>query len=37
MEGIAIQIAGDVRDDAVIAERAMLGILGVDPQSRPGH
>lgn len=31
MEGIAIQIAGDTPDDELIAERAMLGILGVDP------
>ena len=29
MEGIAIQIAGDLPHDEVIAERAMLGILGV--------
>ena len=34
MEGIAIQIAGAAPDDEVIAERAMLGILGVVDASR---
>ena len=31
MEGIAIQIAGDAPNDEVIAERAILGILGMSP------
>lgn len=31
MEGIAIKVAGDVPNDEVIAERAMLGIIGVAP------
>ena len=34
LEGIAIQIAGIVPHDEVVAERAMLGMLGVDPLSR---
>jgi len=34
LEGIAIQIAGVVPHDEVVAERAMLGMLGVDPLSR---
>jgi AcrR family transcriptional regulator len=36
MEGIAIQVAGIVPHDEALAERAMLGMLGVDPLSRPG-
>ncbi len=35
MEGIAIQIAGQAPHDVVIAERAMLGVLGLDPVARP--
>jgi AcrR family transcriptional regulator len=33
IEGIAIQVAGDVPHDELIAERAMLGMLGVGPSS----
>jgi len=36
MEGIAIQVAGIAPHDEVLAERAMLGMLGVDPLSRSG-
>lgn len=35
IEGIAIQVAGAVPHDALIAERAMLGMLGVAPQNPP--
>jgi len=31
MEGIAIQVAGSTPDDEVMAQRAMLGMLGVAP------
>jgi hypothetical protein len=33
LEGIAIQVAGAVPDDALIAERAMLGMLGLTGRS----
>ena len=36
LEGIAIQVAGDAPHDELIAERAMLGMLGVDPSSPAG-
>lgn len=37
IEGIAIQVAGDAPHDELIAERAMLGMLGVDPSSSPAR
>ena len=37
IEGIAIQVAGDAPHDELIAERAMLGMLGVDPSTSPGR
>ena len=36
IEGLAIQVAGIAPHDEVLAERAMLGMLGVDPLSRSG-
>jgi hypothetical protein len=35
LEGIAIQVAGAAPHDELIAERAMLGMLGVGPLDLP--